>query len=45
MSCSSAAPAKPRRRHQEFLNFLHEIDKAVPRELDKHCIVDNYASH
>jgi putative transposase len=39
------ASCKPRHRHQEFLSFLREIDKAVPQELDVHCIVDNYASH
>ena len=39
------AQCKPRHRHQEFLAFLREIDKAVPAELDVHCIVDNYASH
>ena len=39
------ATCKPRHRHQEFLSFLREIDKAVPKELDVHCIVDNYATH
>uniref|UniRef100_E6PLU4 Transposase, IS630 family n=1 Tax=mine drainage metagenome TaxID=410659 RepID=E6PLU4_9ZZZZ len=39
------ATCKPRHRHQEFLSFLREIDKAVPIELDVHCIVDNYATH
>src|SRR5690606_7959777 len=39
------ATCKPRHRHQEFLSFLREIDKAVPAELDIHCIVDNYGSH
>jgi transposase-like protein len=39
------ASCKPRHRHQEFLAFLREIDKAVPAELDVHCIVDNYATH
>ena len=39
------ASCKPRHRHQEFLSFLREIDKAVPTELDVHCIVDNYATH
>ena len=24
---------------------MREIDKAVPQELDVHCIADNYASH
>jgi len=39
------ATCKPRHRHQEFLSFLREIDKAVPPELDIHCIADNYATH
>jgi putative transposase len=39
------ASCKPRHRHQEFLSFLREIDRAVPPELDVHCIVDNYSSH
>ncbi len=39
------AECKPRHRHQEFLAFLRSIDKAVPAELDVHCIVDNYSSH
>ncbi len=39
------ATCKPRHRHQEFLSFLREIDKAVPTKLDVHCIVDNDGSH
>ncbi len=39
------ATCKPRHRHQEFLSFLREIDKAVPADLDIHCILDNYARH
>lgn len=39
------AACKPRHRHQEFLSFLREIDKAVPEELDVHCVADNYATH
>lgn len=39
------ASCKPRHRHQEFMSFLREIDKAVPAELDVHCIADNYATH
>mgnify|MGYP002279494835 CR=1 FL=1 len=34
-----------RHRHQEFLTFLKTIDRHVPRNLDIHCIVDNYATH
>jgi putative transposase len=32
-------------RHQEFLQFLKEIDKSVPKNLDLHLVMDNYASH
>jgi putative transposase len=39
------AQCRPRHRHQEFLDFLRVIDKAVPLQLDVHCIADNYASH
>jgi putative transposase len=36
---------KARHRHQEFLQFLREIDANVPETLDVHLIVDNYATH
>ncbi len=36
---------KRRHRHQEFLAFLRHIDQNVPRELDVHLVVDNYATH
>lgn len=36
---------KPRHRHQEFLNFLRQIDESVPENLDIHMIVDNYCTH
>jgi transposase len=39
------AQCKPLHRHQEFLSFLRAIDKAVPADLEIHCIVDNYATH
>ncbi|WP_268749059.1 IS630 family transposase [Bordetella bronchiseptica] len=39
------AQCRPRHRHQEFLDFLRAIDRAVPQGLDVHCIADNYASH
>ena len=35
----------PKHRHNEFLTFLRTIDKAVPKELDVHLILDNYATH
>ena len=34
-----------RHRHQEFLSFLRQIEKSVPKTLDVHLIVDNYATH
>jgi putative transposase len=36
---------RKRHRHQEYLDFLREIDKNVPPDLDVHIIVDNYATH
>jgi transposase len=34
-----------RHRHQEFLRFLKLIDAAVPKHLDLHLVLDNYATH
>jgi putative transposase len=34
-----------RHRHQEYLDFLRQIEESVPEELDVHVIVDNYATH
>jgi putative transposase len=36
---------KRRHRHQEFLQFLRHIEASVPKKLDVHLIVDNYAAH
>jgi len=36
---------KKRHRHQEFLEFLREIDAAVPKNLEVHLVLDNYATH
>ena len=35
----------PRHRHEEFLKFLKTIDREVPRNLQVHLILDNYATH
>ena len=35
----------PRHRHEEFLTFLKTIDREVPRHLQVHLILDNYATH
>ncbi len=34
-----------RHRHQEFLRFLKLIHDAVPKDLDLHLVLDNYATH
>lgn len=34
-----------RHRHQEWLKFLQTIDRATPKTLDLHLIIDNYATH
>ena len=39
------ARCRQRHRHQEYLDFLRQIEKNVPAELDIHVIVDNYATH
>jgi putative transposase len=36
---------KPRHRHQEFLQFLKQVEQNVPQNLDVHIILDNYATH
>jgi putative transposase len=36
---------RKRHRHQEYLDFLRQIETDVPSELDVHVIVDNYATH
>lgn len=36
---------KRRHRHQEFLQFLRHIEGSVPKALEAHLIVDNYATH
>lgn len=35
----------PRHRHEEFLRFLNTINAEVPRGLQIHLILDNYATH
>jgi len=34
-----------RHRHIEWLRFLRQIDREVPKELDIHIILDNYCTH
>ncbi len=34
-----------RHRHQEFIRFLNEIERAVPAGKTIHAILDNYAAH
>lgn len=35
----------PMHRHQEFLQFLKQIQQNVPTHFDIHLVVDNYATH
>ena len=40
------ARCAPRKRHTEFLAFLHELDRSIPtRHREIHLILDNYATH
>jgi transposase len=39
------AQCLPRHRHTEFLKFLRTIDREVPKGLQIHLILDNYATH
>lgn len=36
---------RKRHRHQEFLDFLRQIEANVPEDLDVHLVLDNYATH
>jgi transposase len=39
------AECLPRHRHQEFIRFLRRIDRAVPKDLEIHIVLDNYGTH
>ncbi len=39
------ADCKQHHRHQEYLSFLKMIEMNVPKNLDIHIVVDNYATH
>jgi transposase len=45
LSGSVIGQCLPRHRHTEFLTFLRTIDRTVPRRLQVHLILDNYATH
>jgi putative transposase len=36
---------KNRHRHQEYLQFLKQVDSNVPPDLGIHLVVDNYSTH
>ena len=36
---------KKRHRHQEYLQFLKQVDASVPPDMAIHLVVDNYATH
>lgn len=44
---SGSVIARNYRRHRssEFLRFLKEVEKATPKHLDLHLVLDNYATH
>lgn len=35
----------PRKRHTEFLAFLNQLDRSVPKRREIHLILDNYSTH
>lgn len=39
------ARCMPRHRHQEWIQFLKQINEETPKDLDLHLIVDNYSTH
>ena len=39
------AQCRTRHRHQEFLQFLRQLEASVPAHLDVHLILDNYGTH
>jgi len=45
LSGSVIGQCLPRHRHVEFLTFLRTIDRQVPKGLQIHLILDNYATH
>jgi transposase len=36
---------KKRHRHEEFIEFLGQIDRKTPKDLSLHLILDNYGTH
>ena len=39
------AHCAPRKRHTEFVAFLNQLDRTIPRRREVHLILDNYATH
>ncbi len=35
----------PQHRHQEFLKFMHQVERSVASDLSIHVVLDNYATH
>ena len=42
---SAIGSCMDKHRHEEFLKFLRNIDREVPKTLTVHMILDNYATH
>jgi transposase len=36
---------KKRHRHEEFIEFLNQVERKSPKDLDIHVVLDNYATH
>jgi transposase len=36
---------EPKHTHKEFLKFLRTIEKQVPKDMQIHAVLDNYATH
>ncbi len=45
LSGSVIGQCLPRHRHSEFLKFLRTLDRAVPKGLEVHLVLDNYSTH
>ena len=39
------AQCQPRHRYQEFLRFLNQIERSVPKQRAIHLVLDNYGTH
>jgi transposase len=45
LECTVIAQCQQRHRHQEFLRFLNQIERSVPKQRAIHLVLDNYGTH